>query len=176
MHMSGSLCRAPWWKMLGNQEDVDYVPPLTVCWQPNPVRIVWPEKTHQWGNLLIFSLPMFSLPELFVSFCSLPLFYLQAEGSIETLLHWLVPIFKEARLTLMHLHHFSGGTIWVEMIDKCNYEMKCVIPRCHNAEKTSLLNIDLCSRQFLKKLLERRFQVKLGRQVFCKTAPCLMTE
>lgn len=88
---------------------------LTVCWQPNPVRIVWPEKTHQWGNLLIFFLPMFPLPELFVSFCSLPLFYLQAEGSIETLLHLLVPIFKEARLsflsTQMHLHHFSSGTI-----------------------------------------------------------------
>lgn len=42
-----------------------------------PERIVWPVKTHQWGNLLIFFLPVFPLPELFVSFCSLPLFYLQ---------------------------------------------------------------------------------------------------
>ena len=58
LDISCNFCRAPLWEKFRNQEDVDYVLPLlSICRQPNPERIVWPERTNQWGNLLIYVSP-----------------------------------------------------------------------------------------------------------------------
>ena len=92
------------------------VPLLTACRQPYPERIVWPEKTHQWGNLLIFFLPMFSPPELFVSF--LPLFYLQAVESIETLPTRLFPaLWKHIFQPLKHTGRSTSFLQWFKSFE-----------------------------------------------------------
>lgn len=100
---------------------------------------------------------MFSLPELFVSFCSLPLLYLQAVGSIETLPHklflWLCgSSYSRFFRTLTYLHHFFCGSNRLRVNDwQYNYEMKCGLLSCHNVGKNISQILTFAVKIFISK-------------------------
>lgn len=149
MRVSSILSRAHYCRNLEIKWMLTVLPSLL----PNPQRIVWPEKTHQWGKLLIFFSPYVLSARVVCFFLPIaPALFTGSGINRNTSSLACFQLCKNTSCSLLstlahHNYIISPALqiIWVHMIDKCDCARRWLYGATWNAAAPKwMLNMYIC--------------------------------